>query len=289
MGMEDWYAAGRRARVSGLEVFYRRSGSGEALVCLHGFPTSSWDFELVWPSLSRRFDAVAHDLIGLGRSEKPERPLTVDLQATVVEDLARGLGIERAHLLAHDLGDTVAQELLARQVEGRAAVRWLSCVFLNGGLFPEAYRPRLIQKLLVSPLGPWIAKLTSERTFRRNMARIFSPAHPPDEGFLAGSWQLLVEGRGRAMLPRLLRYMDERRVHRERWVGALQQAVVAMRLIDGVLDPVSGRKIAERYTALVPGADVVLLDDVGHYPHVEAPEVVLEHFHDFHDCLSEGR
>ena len=75
---------------------------------------------------------------------------------------------------------------------------------------------------------------------------------------------------------KLIGYMEERRRQRERWVGALQQTSVPLRLIDGALDPVSGRHMAERYRELVPDPDVVILAEIGHYPQVEAPEAVLE-------------
>ena len=235
-----------------------------------------------------RFDAIASDLIGLGRSAKPDRALTVALQADVILALLGALGLSRAHILAHDLGDTVAQELLARQQEGASPVEWLSCVFLNGGLFPESHRPRLIQRLLASPLGPLIAAFSSEGTFRRNFREICSARHPPSEEFLRDSWRLLIENRGRAMLPRLLRYMEERRQQRPRWVGALERGDLPLRLINGALDPISGRHIAERYRELVPAADIVLLEDAGHYPHVELPAAVLGAFFDFHDALAAG-
>lgn len=65
--------------------------------------------------------------------------------------------------------------------------------------------------------------------------------------------------------------------------------VVPMRLINGASDPVSGRHAAARYQALVPGADVVLLEGVGHYPHVEAPGDVLAAVWDFFNLITERR
>ena len=284
MTVDSWYATGSTTTVEQLKVFFQRAGSGEALLCIHGFPTSSWDFEPMWPALTERFDVIASDLIGLGRSAKPQgRALPIALPAKVLEGLLLEQNIERAHIFAHDLGDTVAQELLARQREGSSKVEWLSCVMLNGGLFPETHRPRLIQQLLASPLGPLVARFSSERLFRRNLANVFSPHFPPSEEFLAGSWALLVENDGRMMLPPLIRYMEERRVLRERWVGPLQAPSIPLRFINGALDPVSGRHAAERYRELVPSPDVVMLDRAGHYPHVEQTEEVSQAFFQFHD------
>lgn len=78
------------------------------------------------------------------------------------EALLADLGVRSAHVLAHDLGDSVAQELLARKVFGEQAYGgWdiESITWLNGGLFTEAYTPRLMQKLMSgTPLGDLMSR-----------------------------------------------------------------------------------------------------------------------------------
>jgi len=298
--VKEWYSAGKTTTINNLDIFYRHSfqnpdntsnqhfspGNRETLVCIHGFPTSSWDYEPIWTQLESRFDVVASDLIGLGGSEKPSQPITVALQATMIETLANSLGIKEAHIFAHDLGDTVAQELLARQAEGSSIVNWQSCVFLNGGLFPETHRAKFVQKVLASKLGPLLANLSSERTFHKTMTNLFSIENPPSEEFLSESWKLLVANNGRSMMPRLLRYMNERRVNRARWVSPMEKNVIPMRLINGIQDPISGLHAAQRYREIIPNPDIVLLEQAGHYPHVENPEEVLAAFFAFHDTLA---
>ena len=83
------------------------------------------------------------------------------------------------------------------------------------------------------------------------------------------------------MVRRLIRYMNERVQYRERWLQALQKADMPLRLLIGDADPVSGKQIACRFKELIPAPDVVLLDDIGHYPQVEAPELVLKHYFQF--------
>lgn len=285
MTSEAWYKEGEIQSIKNLNVYFRRSGKGEPLICIHGFPSSSWDYEAIWPSLTKRFDVLAHDLIGLGRSAKPKQPLPISLQADIIEELALEQGISEAHILAHDLGDTVSQELLARQFEGRSKINYLSCVFLNGGIFPETHHALFIQKLLISPFGPLVAKFMSEKSLRKSLTRVFSRQHPPSDQFIQETWKLISENRGLAMIPRLIRYMDERRIYRERWVSPLVNGVVPMRLINGIEDPISGKQAADRFKELVPKADIVLLNNSGHYPHVETPREVLNAFFEFHDEL----
>jgi pimeloyl-ACP methyl ester carboxylesterase len=107
IGLEAWFAAGQRVPIvlpdkQSLHLFYQVTGVGLWVTFLHGFPTCSWDWAEV---------------------------------ADLVEALWRHFGIDRSALIAHDIGGSVAQELLARQSEGRLAARLTNVVFLNAALY----------------------------------------------------------------------------------------------------------------------------------------------------------
>jgi pimeloyl-ACP methyl ester carboxylesterase len=207
-------------------------------------------------------------------------------QATIHEGLLRELGIDTVHLLAHDYGDTVAQELLARHDERRRqsapGPKIESAVLLNGGLFPEAHRPRRIQKILAGPLGPIAERLTSKRAFGAGLTAIFGPSTPPSSQFVDELWTMLRHHDGHLVLHLLLGYMAERRQNRERWVNALINTTVPYRVINGLADPVSGAHLVARLREVIPSADVTELPTIGHYPHVEDPAGVLKSFLEFH-------
>lgn len=289
LSLAEWQAGGGSTTHRGHRIFTRSElgSGGEALVLIHGFPTASWDWEAMWPELAKRFDVYTLDMIGFGLSAKPtDYDYSILDQADLFEAFLRERGVAAYHVLAHDYGDTVAQELLARQAEPGERPELRSVAFLNGGLFPETHRPVLIQRLLLSPLGSFIAKQTSRARMAANMQRIFGPATQPDEQLLDAFWSLLTRENGLAVMPKLIRYMVERREHRGRWVGALQRAGIPLALIDGAADPISGRHMAARYAELVPRADVTLLEEIGHYPQVEAPREVLTHYLGFRDGVA---
>lgn len=286
IALSEWAATGGSMAYRGHRIFVRVAGPADApaLLLIHGFPTASWDWEALWPELAGRWRVIAPDLIGFGFSAKPA---TYDYalvdQADLCEAVLRHFDIDAYHVLAHDYGDSVAQELLARQApaerSGRPRLR--SMCFLNGGLFPETHRPLLIQKLLMSPLGPLVGRLASRSSIAASMRRIFGPDSQPDESLLDDFWTLISQGGGARIMHKLIRYMQERRERRERWVGALQAAAVPLKLIDGAADPISGAHMAARYRELVPAADVSLLEGVGHYPQLESPQQVLAAFEAF--------
>jgi pimeloyl-ACP methyl ester carboxylesterase len=245
------------------------------LLLIHGFPTSSHDWLPIWPQLAARFPLLAPDLLGLGLSEKPyPHRYTVLEQAELIDLLLSQSEIPRWHILAHDLGDSVAQELLARHQEGRLSVRLGGLCLLNGGLFPEAHRPLLVQRLLASAAGPMLARLLGRKAFERGMNKICRQPWPPGE--LDHAWQILCHEQGRRVLPGLLAYMEERREHRRRWLRAMGECELPILLINGPEDPVSGRHLAARFTELLPAAELHSLPGVGHYPQLEAPAEVLQ-------------
>lgn len=276
--IEQWQQKGHYRSYRGHQVFYVEAGRGPVLVLLHGFPTASWDWHLLWDSLTARFRVIAPDFLGFGLSDKP-RPYPYSMldQADLVEELLRQKGVSAYHLLAHDIGDTVAQELLARQLDrGTNAIQ--SVCLLNGGLFPETHHALPIQKRLLGRWGWLLSWMVTEKRFRRSLSKLFATGTQPSDADYAAYWQLMHRERGERNLHRLIRYIAERRQHRERWVGALQQTQAPIRLIDGLADPVSGAHMVRRYRELIPSPNVVELPGIGHYPQVEAPEAVLKAF-----------
>lgn len=279
ISLADWRAAGDDAlRHRGQRVFARTGGASDApaLLLIHGFPTASWDFAFVWPGLAQSHRLLAPDLIGFGFSAKPRAyDYSIVDQADLCEGLLREHGVRAYRVLAHDYGDSVAQELLARRIDGGDRPRLDGVTFLNGGLFPEAHRALATQKLLRSPLGPLVARLVSRRSFDATMRRIFGAGTPPGRELLDGHWELVSRDGGRAIMPQLIRYLDERRARRERWVGALQRAPVPVAFACGLADPISGAHMLARWRELVPHGRACPLPGLGHYPQCQAPGAVL--------------
>ncbi len=282
--LQQWQANGRYFDWQSQSIFYRDQGEGETLLCLHGFPTASFDWQGMWPSLTKHFRVISLDLLGFGFSSKPRgNHYSVLQQTDIISALLASLKIKRAHILAHDLGDSIAQECLARHetFPSENGFEIQSICYLNGGLFPETHRPRLIQTLLRGPLGPLLVYGLKETKFRSSFSAVFGADTQPSSQDLSDFWHLIELNQGHRLAHRLLQYIPERKKHRARWLNAMLSTQVPMRLVNGLDDPVSGRHMLERYCELIPRADVVGLEGIGHYPQVEAPGAVLAAFLDF--------
>ncbi|AQZ36097.1 alpha/beta hydrolase [Pseudomonas sp. LPH1] len=288
IALDEWRAQSQAVDFRGHTIRYWTAGDTQAqpLLLIHGFPSASWDWHRLWAPLAERYRLSACDMLGFGYSAKPRgHAYSLLEQADLQQALLAHLGERRpVHVLAHDYGDSVAQELIARRQEGQ--LQLASCVFLNGGLFPETHHPVRVQKLLLGPLGPLIGRLFSRRKLAQSFARIFGPHTQASEAELDALWQLVAYNNGPAVMHRLIRYMPERRQQRQRWVTAMQATTLPMRVIDGAFDPISGAHMVARYRELIADADTVLLDGIGHYPQLEAPAAVLEHYLQFRDARS---
>lgn len=282
----SWRRRGKRVQLLDHEIFCIDEPAKEVhsgtILLIHGFPTSSWDWWKLWPELNRRYRLVAMDLLGFGFSAKPtSHDYRILEQADLCEALVAELSLERFHVLAHDYGDTVAQEMLARQNTGNGHGHWLSCLFLNGGLFPETHRPVLAQKLLKSPAGFLFRHALTKGSLRKSFDKIFGDqkASPAE---IDAFYALFDRDGGRRNVHRLIHYMTDRIHHRERWVDALRHACCPIGLINGSLDPVSGDHMVQRFTEVVGDEHFIhRLPRVGHYPQVEAPEAVLTAYSEF--------
>uniref|UniRef100_A0A8D0CQ31 Mesoderm specific transcript n=1 Tax=Sander lucioperca TaxID=283035 RepID=A0A8D0CQ31_SANLU len=258
--LQKWHSSGEVFHFRGREIFYRDSygalGSSDVVILLHGFPTSSFDWNKIWEPLTQHFHRViALDFLGFGFSDKP-RPHRYSIfeQASVVEALVAHLGLsnQRVNLVSHDYGDTVALELLFRTDQNRTGHLIINSLCLsNGGIFPETHYPRLLQKLLKdsSFLAPVLTRLTNYMIFQKG----------------------------------ILQYINQRLKHRERWVGVLTSTFVPLHMIYGPLDPVNPHpQFIRLYQQLVQRSTVTILDEhISHYPQLEDPTGFLNAYFNF--------
>ncbi len=271
MNLEAWQARGEWIPLPDGDVFAMRLGadSGEdpALI-LHGFPTSSWDFWRCAEAIATSRPVVLFDFIGFGLSAKPpEFGYTLFEQADVAVAVLKHFGVQRAHLWAHDMGTSVACELLARRERGALPFDVSSLALMNGSVYVEMAQLTVGQRLLLSPLGSAFARLNSRRTFAQQMRAVFAGPVADDE--LDTMWALLCRDDGLRVLPQIIDYIRQRGRHRARWNGALARFDAPTLVAWGARDPVAILAIAERLARTIPQATMELWPELGHYPQVQ--------------------
>ena len=269
-----WQTSGGYEQVDGRRIFVRHSGgSGPLVVLLHGYPSSSFDWRLVLPEIEATGARVlVFDFLGFGLSDKPaDHVYSLHGQADLVERLVDG---RPARVIAHDMGTSVANELMARDIDGRLSFQLDGVLLFNGSMIIERAHLTPAQKVLRSRFGPLLARLSSERLFRLQFSRVFSKLHPLSADEAADQYALLAHQNGNRIIDRLSYYLHERVEFAARWHGAIRDWPGRWELAWAGQDPVCVEGVLQAVLELRPGTPLTRWPELGHYPQLEDPAQV---------------
>src|SRR3954449_5088157 len=132
--VEAWRGAGSKEEFRDRSIHVHvRPGSGPLVLLLHGFPSSSYDWQRLL-ALEPEMAALAFDFLGFGLSDKPRgHNYTLAWQADLAEELVVRHGEGRpGFICAHDMGTSVATELLARDLAGELEMDVAGALLFNG-------------------------------------------------------------------------------------------------------------------------------------------------------------
>jgi pimeloyl-ACP methyl ester carboxylesterase len=223
--VREWESRGSVVDVDGRSVWVldapaRNGERDEPLLVLHGFPSCSFDWRHVLDALREDRRVVAPDFLGFGLSDKPDLRYSMRLQADVVEGVARQFGLSSVALLTHDMGDTVGGELLARSLEGTLPFEVTRRVLTNGSIYIGMAHLSTGQELLLS-LDDSPTDLVAADGFKAGLAGTFSPKCTVGADELDAQWLFAERKGGHRMLPRTIRYIEDRRAEERRFTGAI--------------------------------------------------------------------
>lgn len=273
--LESWKAKGKLVEVFGHPVFVVDEGAAnQTLVISHGYPTCSFDYWKVLPLLTPHFRVIIHDHLGFGLSSKPKKySYSLVEQAEVALELWRILGVKKAHVYGHDYGTSVVTEIVARWNHGHRPIELESITVGNGSMLIEMADLRVVQKLLRNKsVGPYIAKLTSEKFFHWTMGRLWSDQSKVDTTEFTILWEMLNYNEGRDVFFQVSQYLHDRVKFWHRWIGGLAATDLPVNLLWAEDDPVALVAMAHRLDDLVEHANKRILPGIGHYPMLEDAE-----------------
>ncbi len=192
------------------------------------------------------------------------------LQADVVEGVARRLGLSSVALLTHDMGDTVGGELLARSLEGALPFSVTRRVLTNGSIYIDMAHLTTGQQLLLS-LDDVPTDLVVGDGYKAGLAGTFSAQSTVGDDELEAQWLFAARDGGNRMLPRTIRYIEDRRAEERRFTGAIETHPSPLAVVWGADDPIAILAMTDTLVEARPGTPVAVLDGVGHYPMIESP------------------
>ncbi len=276
------------------QVFIKELGSSDAqpddtLLLIHGFPESSYSYHAVVDGLMKHFQRIIlFDLIGYGWSDKPKHHYSYSLfeQADVALTVWKHFGIQGGHLLAHDMGDSVATELLARHEHGLLP-QWFSkgfksITFTNGSMVLDLAQLRTTQKILLSRFGPWMGQLTRFQLFQQQIRSAHGNNRLSEEN-IYNLWagNTLQDGHKKSYLT--IKYLNDRkRFEKTRWLPALGQTQLPIHLCWGNEDAVARVEMAHYLkNEVCKNAQLTIMEGLGHFCQLGSPEQWTEHILDY--------
>jgi pimeloyl-ACP methyl ester carboxylesterase len=256
--------------VDGVRAPVREAGpedSEEAVVFVHGNPGSSRDWDDLLARTGTFARAVAPDMPGFGRADKPDGfEYTIQGYAHFLGDALDALGVRRAHLVLHDFGGPWGLAWAAAHPDAVGSV-----VLLNVGVL-IGYRWHYLARIWRTPVLGELFQATTTMAGFRLVLRHGNPRRLPHD-FVERMYRDLDRGTKRAVL----------RLYRATPAGLFEAPLPAMRELDpptlvvwGRHDPYLPVRYAEAQRQAFPSAEVVVLDNSGHWPFADDPERVAE-------------
>lgn len=271
----------RTIAVDGTDVFYREGGEPEAptLLLLHGFPTSSAQYQSLMERLEDRYHVIAPDYPGFGQSPSLKDTTTFDRLADVIDGFTDAVGLDRFSLYMFDFGSPVGFRLATRHPE-----RVQALVLQNGNAYEEGLGPGM------QGLKPYWADRAANEAAVRRVLEFNSTRSQYLDGVADAStvnpdlWELdqrylELPGRDQVMLDLLYDYQNNVKLY-PRWQEYLRAnrppALLPWGQNDGFFPPEGARA----YLGDLPDAELHLLD-TGHFATATHHEEIAELIADF--------
>ena len=257
MNIEQWKQKGNYIDIYGKSVFHIHHKTEKPTIAfLHGYPSASFDYYNVLPNLENCFSYIIHDQIGFGLSAKPSNySYSLIEQAEIAIELWKKLGIKEIHLVSHDYGTSIANEIIVRKLQGFEPVKIKTITFCNGSMHIELAKLKLVQKLLKHPtFGKYIVALMNKKTFIKTMQDIWFDKNLCDVQEMNVLYDLLQLNSNNEVLHKISQYNNERVKYWHRWIPALTQLDIPTHILWAQEDPIAVKAIAEQLHKEIPNS-----------------------------------
>jgi pimeloyl-ACP methyl ester carboxylesterase len=272
----NWKNKGSLVPVYNKNIFTIDTGGDHenCIVILHGYLSSSYDYHKVIPELSKNNRVIIHDLIGFGLSDKLENKyFTIIDQSDYVLKLWDILGLNNFTLIAHDYGNLITQEILARKNHGTTNIEIKKILFCNGSV-PVNHTNYLDKHTFYTDEDSkkMISMLTSFGIYKKIMREFFYDESKITEEELYEMWTLLEYNNGREIINFIYNYVRERKIFWNRWTSALKDTTVPIDLVWGKEQDLTEDCIINLKGAKNTTYNIYWIEKSGHFPMLESPK-----------------
>ena len=255
---------------NGISLYYEEHGqensNAEPLILIMGFTVSSIGWHWNIPSFAKSFRTIAFDNRGVGQSDKPDEPYTMQMFADDTAGLLDGLGIDKAHIFGISMGGMIAQEFALRHSQ-RVKTLILGCTNCGGEKTTLSSDPEVLNMLgnieSVSveeaalamtqvAVTPWFIQKHMATLIEMNQ---MSAAHPTPKHGMVSQMAALQGHDTYARLPQI----------------SVPTLVITGKE-DGLVPPENSLILSQQ----IPNAELAILSNASHMFHMERPETTVD-------------
>jgi pimeloyl-ACP methyl ester carboxylesterase len=235
-----------------VKIFYVCMGdeAKPAIVMIHGFPTSSFDFRPLMTELQKDYRVCTFDFPGYGMSDKPANNYRYALSedAKLIWDfVTKIVPLKELILFSHDRGDSVALNFLQLYQAAKPAPFRITHQFLtNANMYLPLANLTEFQKAMLNPATSAMAvkSLSPERLAIGMGATLYSPPLKPEDPEVRALAYNFAWQDGIQVIPSTIQYLNERKQFEVTFLEALAKSDVPVTLLWGVHDIVSPIRVA---------------------------------------------
>ena len=285
-GFFPWVPSEPLRLADSLNIFHAEFGDPEAplLLMVHGFPTSSIDWQDVATELSATYRVGVVDLPGFGFSDKPAgEEFTLRRDSELLGYYVREiLGAKSGAVVAHDRGDSVALSFAVRSAAGEFGFEPTNLVLSNGNIFLPLSNLTDYQRQLLDPqTAPSLNFMTADMFAAGLGLSMFTPPRGPDDPAIAALADTFAYNDGMAVMHGTIQYLVERAENERQWLDSLAALPVKTTLIWGLCDTVAPLRVAahvwDSYLVNKPGANEFwVLPRANHYVQNDQPREFVD-------------
>ena len=260
--------------IEGHRIAYKEMGEGQPLLLIHGIPTNKMLWTHVMPELAKQYRVIAPDMLNYGESDMPaDADVSINAQTRILVKLMDALGVDSADVVSHDIGGGIGQLLAVNHAQRVRRQVLIDSVCFDSWPIPE------FEKML----EPGVEESTSVEEFIETM-RGFMPSGVYDDAVVTeemteryvGQWH---SEKGKAAFFRNMRRLNKE--YTEAIAGELKNIDIETLILWGDKDNFQKPDYAPMLTDAIPGAQLIWVEDAGHWVTDEKPEVVTQHILEF--------
>jgi pimeloyl-ACP methyl ester carboxylesterase len=248
------------------EAIPEGEAKGDPVLCIHGFPESSYMWQRLLPALAAAgYRALAPDLPGFGDSE-PDPPGTWERHLEALEAFRLRLGLESVALVVHDWGGLIGLRWACDHPGAASAI-----VASDTGFFPDGKWHGLAKGLRTPEQGEELIAQFTREGFAAMLASLSSGF---DEAATTEYWKTFERPEGRRGVLELYRSGDFEKL--EPYRGKLAALGVPFLALWGENDQFAPPAGAYRFRKEISHAEVVVIDGAGHFAFADAPNAAAD-------------